>query len=553
MELSKVRVQRFKRVEDVAIELGKSTILVGGNGSGKSSILQALHLASCMTRQADRVDKDKPNTVSITELDYLPTNQYKKLGHNADWGNRKESAGSVVRFGFTDPAGDAEAEITLRSARNAGLSVSGSIPATVANLLRAKDKFFTCYVPGLSGIPNTERRESKRVVLRASSFGDSNVYLRNILLLLKTEKPAAIHSIETYLAELIDPIQIVVEHDNEKDLEIRCYFERGGSRNQIELLGTGYLQVIQMLSYIYLFEPGLLLIDEPDTHLHPSAQERLVDVLERAAAPFSTKIVMTTHSPFIVRGAGSDAKVYWLENGGVLTGNRFAAEQALGWGAMGKKVLLISEDGNLKYLRRLIRQWPTLERKVAVLPGTGFRHLPSPAQAEELYEGLEHSLKIAVLRDSDALTPAEKAALSQAYDNDHVRMIFTAFSDIEHYAAQADVQAKLTGEQVADVEARIAAKIEQHKQVVEEMFRKRRKAHNEELHSAQGGAPLTDDLWTALGQASASTVKGKFLLKQLRSVLPLKDAFAGEEDCFDAACDGTLGLDLKQHLEQLAG
>lgn len=294
MELSNIAVKDFKRVKNVELELGKSTVLVGGNGSGKSSILQALHLASCMARQADRVEKDKPNTVSVTELDYLPTNQYKKLGHNGDWGNRKESPGSVISFGFTDPGGDVEAEITLRSARNAGLSISGTLPAPVSPLLRAKNKFFTCYVPGLSGIPNSERRESKRVVLRACSFGDSNVYLRNVLLILKTEKPEAISKIEDYLSELIDPIKIVIEHDNENDLEIRCYFERDGNRNQIELLGTGYLQVIQMLSYIYLFEPVILLIDEPDTHLHPSAQERLVSVLERAAAPFDTKIIMTT-------------------------------------------------------------------------------------------------------------------------------------------------------------------------------------------------------------------------------------------------------------------
>ena len=46
--VSAVRIQNFKRIADTRIELAPVTYLVGGNNSGKSSVLQALHTAvSC--------------------------------------------------------------------------------------------------------------------------------------------------------------------------------------------------------------------------------------------------------------------------------------------------------------------------------------------------------------------------------------------------------------------------------------------------------------------------------------------------------------------------
>lgn len=47
-QISAIRIQNFKKIRDTRIELGPITYLVGGNNSGKSSVLQAIHTAvSC--------------------------------------------------------------------------------------------------------------------------------------------------------------------------------------------------------------------------------------------------------------------------------------------------------------------------------------------------------------------------------------------------------------------------------------------------------------------------------------------------------------------------
>ena len=73
MELIKLKVEGFKKIQSIELDLSDVNILVGANGSGKSSVIQSTHLGCCLIRQADRVDPSRTNTVSIEELDYLPT------------------------------------------------------------------------------------------------------------------------------------------------------------------------------------------------------------------------------------------------------------------------------------------------------------------------------------------------------------------------------------------------------------------------------------------------------------------------------------------------
>ena len=333
MQLIKLKIENFKKVLQVEVPLADVNILVGANGCGKSSIVQAVHLACCVMRQADRVDSGKTATVGVDELDYLPTDDYKTLGHGANWGNKEGTPSSCVTLYFKKPDDElVEASCRLRSARNAGISITGSVPTDLTSSLRTKRKFFSAYIPGISGIPNKEERKSKKVILKACSFGDSNVILRNALLLLKESNVGNIALIEQWIGKIIGPVSISVVHNNDSDLYIQCDITVDGSTKPIELAGTGYLQLIQIFCYVLLFDPGVLFIDEPDIHLHPYVQERLVGVLAEIARERGMRILLTTHSPFIVRGAPAGTNVCWLQDGNIESQNRHLVEVALGWG-----------------------------------------------------------------------------------------------------------------------------------------------------------------------------------------------------------------------------
>ena len=49
--IRKVRVNNYKSIVDVALDLGRVTVLIGANGSGKSNILEAIALASAAAQK----------------------------------------------------------------------------------------------------------------------------------------------------------------------------------------------------------------------------------------------------------------------------------------------------------------------------------------------------------------------------------------------------------------------------------------------------------------------------------------------------------------------
>ena len=550
MRLTKLKIENFKKIVTVEIPLADVNILVGANGSGKSSIIQAVHLACCVMRQAERIDGGTTSTIGIEDLDYLPTDNYKTLGSGANWGNKKGTPGSTVTLSFENTGGALfEARCQMRSARNAGISATGSVPTDLSSLLRTKKKFFSAYIPGISGIPNKEERKSKKVILKACSFGDSNVILRNALLQLNELHSGLVSQIEGWIAGIIGPISITVQHSHDSDLFIKCEVTIGGVVKPLELAGTGYLQLIQIFCYFLLFKPGVLLIDEPDIHLHPTAQERLVRVLAEIAKDHGTRILLTTHSPFIVRGAVIGTNVCWLDDGKMCSDNRGLVELALGWGAFGKDLIIVSEDADTSMLRKLVAQWPSIDRRVAFFPGTGCRNLLTPDQAYQLHQTLGGKFKILVHRDRDSLTDEEIGWLSSEYSkNNGVDLWAPDESDIEAYFCRSDFLERFLACSKAVADGYLTTIFSKFHQTIQDQFNGQRKAHNQELHEG-GGSPTNADVWTRFQSRPLRGAKGKFVLNQLKNTVP-GGAFSLQK-LAAFALDGSVAEDLKRKIEEV--
>ncbi len=71
----------------------------------------------------------------------------------------------------------------------------------------------------------------------------------------------------------------------------------GDRRVTIDRLGSGFRRIFTMLLYIFHPSYQLVLIDEPETHLHPALQERLLWAMQNSEAG---QIIFTTHSPLFV-------------------------------------------------------------------------------------------------------------------------------------------------------------------------------------------------------------------------------------------------------------
>jgi hypothetical protein len=158
--IDQIVIKNFKRLADVTVDLNDITYLVGGNNSGKSSVLQAVHLAvSCAERSAEL----KQVVVAESSLRYCPTGEFERLGHSGPYENRSDGSRGVIEFtGKTGDGAVASYKIEIYKARNyhnVGVDRSGVYPGFGQFICDPKN-MFSVYVPGLSGIPHHEEMQS---------------------------------------------------------------------------------------------------------------------------------------------------------------------------------------------------------------------------------------------------------------------------------------------------------------------------------------------------------------------------------------------------------
>ena len=455
MKIQSIKVKNFKAISEAnLLGLSQFNVLVGANGSGKSSVLQALHWIF----QSGRNPKVKANrkntegsTLSMLEATYTPSSDYQDAGHSGEFGNFQGAPRLDVEVEAIDPSGAAiRAAMWIKLARNEGISVHVPSANEFVATVRDRKREFSAYIPGLAGIPLSEEKRSKRIVQKQAAAGDANTVLRNILHLLHLLKidggRTGLDEVQRLASRVIGNLTLNVIFDDEDDYRIKAEFQTAQMKaadakrfKPLELAGIGYLQVIQIFSYLVYFRPVLLLVDEPDAHLHPDAQERLVNVLSDAAKRFGCQVIMTTHSPSVVRALPTDARVIWMKDGSVQQGGTEVARQQMGWGLLDKKVLLLTEDTGTDKLRAILSQWPEIERATAVWPLHGTGKIPAPEAIASLRELFGGHLKVVLHRDGDFMMPAERQAYAEPYSEKDIHVWVTEQSDIESYWADSAI------------------------------------------------------------------------------------------------------------------
>lgn len=556
--LESITVTGFKAVKEAVIPLDSVTILVGPNGCGKSSVLQAIHWAA---RAASYVlPKNTKEMISFERLDYVPSSEPLTTFHKGEL--KSDSGSDPVAVVFTHrPAGEEtiQATVRIRAARNKGGITAYMDGGGAVTPYKQRFQFITTYIPGLAGLSEKESILAQSTLRRQAASGNAGGVLRNILLNLRSRKQGEADESQgrerlAKLNELVNQVhrgvQVDVSFDEREDYHISATIrtdDLAEHSRPLETAATGVLQVIQIFAYLILFEPKVMLIDEPDAHLHPNKQERLIETLERAAPEYNTQVVLTTHSPHIVRAASPAAKLVWMKSGVVEAEDDEVIRRLLGWGGLDKAALFFVEDEDDKPLRAVLRQWPELSRQIAVCRCFGIDNLPR----DKLLEGLllDGKLKNRALlhRDGDFMTNDEANRWRGGFKTPGVFPWVTAGSDIEAYFCQADYLSALYG-----------VSVEAAENWRQEAARTVSKAHNTFLEKRKnvvrvvwpnGGSPDADEMWEKAGGASPSTVKGKKLHASLKTIIKAKKLDDSLLNSFAIPSGYTVAPELKELIE----
>jgi predicted ATPase len=278
-----IELSNFKSITELTLDIASSVagvsgepwlLLLGDNGIGKSSILQAVALALCGQKELDKLGLSskeylrfgtKKGYVKVTshESDEVITLEFNKTGFIS---SISESPTYILGYGSTRllPKGSLKAPIRKKGLVNVSNLFNYSIALVDVN------KWFK--------------------KLRRSQKGIEELELRIL---------PALHD----LLDMEEGFRLVYKPDG-------LHFERGLNNHLLDAVSDGFKSVIGLAVDImmslsgdiggYHSTQGIVLVDELGNHLHPRWRMKIVTALRRAFP--NLQFVVSTHEPLCLRG-----------------------------------------------------------------------------------------------------------------------------------------------------------------------------------------------------------------------------------------------------------
>lgn len=303
--LVSIRVSGLKSFDDTTVKLSDLTVLTGPNNSGKSTILQGIALGyECLRRCVDSKKwKLLESGRSVPEFEFLPVNEPKDLWYKRVW----------------KPSRDSERPIEITLNFDGGYSLNfnirfifGFLNIKLAekhgdfneSLLKGLLANTPILVPATSGPSPHEDLLTLATVHRYLSIREPSRVIRNILWRLQSEKDVgAIRFVNNVLQHYFQVSLSEMSFDEKFDLELRSPIAQEDYSLDIVSSGSGLNQILQLACIVAWRKPSLLLLDEPDAHLHSSVQIQLFDFLNSLVHNHNIQIILSTHSRDLISQA----------------------------------------------------------------------------------------------------------------------------------------------------------------------------------------------------------------------------------------------------------
>ena len=456
MQISAIKIEKFKRLSSLEITLSDITVLIGGNNSGKSSLLQGVHLTITTLQSArSATNKAQPaSTLGIDQFLYKPSNQPIRLNHKTDMTSK---SGPEFTFTYKEAQTDAPKDFGLKMRRGKNANIAITFEHKNGFYERASDRTrpLSIFVPGLAGVALSEERRTDAIVTAGIAQGDANLYLRNVLLrlTLDQQKLDKFHSI---IGEVFPDLKISCDFNEHVNTHIEILVEIEGNKVPLELVGAGALQAIQLVAYATMYDPGLLLLDEPDAHLHPSNQRLLAATLLKIAEQGSVKIILATHSRHIFDALtrSSMTDIVWLKQGAKQ--ERKKSEDLsilLDLGALDSyelltsdlcRVVVLTEDSKRDRLRTILEANGFVQNEYMLQPFDGVSNIAMSVTIADFFLKQGNNTRILIHRDGDCMLPDEVAWLLSKESTklpDRCELFVTPLTDVEHQFRLVLIQA----------------------------------------------------------------------------------------------------------------
>ncbi len=305
--IAELHLKNFKCFRELTLNTTNLTVLTGANGTGKTSVLHALLLARQIARHPDRA------YVELNGVDTLELGGLRDVTYHA-------SDESVVRIEVVSPKG------------KRWCWAFGGVASVEARTLyapvveRASDYTGTLAQPSPRFCHLCAERLGPRDVLPASATNDLELdvgargeFVAQVLEALERSRvragriatssdegrvPTLLYQTERWMGEIVRPIQIETRWFGDTSVT-RLRFKTPGLRTEwTRAPNTGFgiahsLPIV--VAGLRAKVGGLLLVENPEAHLHPAGQSKMGGFLAKVAAD-GVQVFLETHSDHVLNG-----------------------------------------------------------------------------------------------------------------------------------------------------------------------------------------------------------------------------------------------------------
>ena len=316
--IRRVTIRNFKRFREQRFELADSVVLAGPNNAGKSTLLQAIATWKLALdrwvaqRTGSKAVKRSGVAIPRADITAAPLREMNLLWENRKVSRPKDRSGAPRLI-----------EIVMEGRANGeswtcGIELQYANPELVyarpkdgKNLEREAIQNFPpdaakaldiVHVPPLSGIERDEPRRERGMQDLLVGQGRPGEILRNLLLeIAKGARPEDWQALAEHVRNLFQ-IELLKPAYAPAQPYILCEYREPSRTRPLDLsnAGSGTLQVLLLLAFLYARPATVILLDEPDAHQHVILQRQVYDLIRKVARGRGGQVIIATHSEVIL-------------------------------------------------------------------------------------------------------------------------------------------------------------------------------------------------------------------------------------------------------------
>lgn len=327
--VSYVTISNFKSFgENATIDFSQSSVLIGPNNSGKTTVLQALAMWNMGVKTWFRekgTGKSKSkmgksiNRLSITQV---PIKEAKYFWQNANvrTGTVNTELKITVGLVFKGEIRECTLIFTYFNAESI-YCFPDEDSKNIEGLLEYASKLEIKILYPMSGIAREEPLIQEGRIDVLVGQGQTSEVLRNICYKIvenDERNTTKDWGLVTDLMKKLFNITLLKPYFNMGQGTIELSYQtpeinakKGGL--DIGLSGRGQQEMLLLISYLYTHKGAILLLDEPDAHLEILRQKQVFSVLKHLAEENGNQIIIATHSEVILNEAADNNLMLLLD------------------------------------------------------------------------------------------------------------------------------------------------------------------------------------------------------------------------------------------------